>query len=848
MRSALRLVWALDVRHLVAHRTRLALSALGIGVGVALAVAVGSLSSSIQASLQAVAEAAASTATIEVRPNGAVGLPPDVLGRVREVDGVEKAGATVESYVQMRARERKVRVLLIGIDRGIVAMSPRAVDADTLRTADPFGLILPPSVAQELGVEPGDEVELTTPRGWQAITVGTVLPRQAAERTRVVVGTVGVLQRLLGRGASYDAVYIEAPDVAATLPRVQRAVGDVGRAGPIAFRGDQLQRLLAGANASLSVGTIVALFVGAFLVYNTMTMAAVERLQEAALLRAVGARRRQVFGLFVAEGALLGIVGSVLGIVGGVALSGRLLAQQGGALEEVFPIQITRLDLEPRVLIGAAVAGVAASLAAAFLPARRIARADPAPALGPAGTLEDPTRGPRRLATAIGIGCLAVGPAVAIPSVQAGVGASSVTLIGFAVTLAGIALLIPTGIPFVARFLLGWLVRFRRTPGLTRLAAGEVLRSPGRTAFTAGAVLLSLALVIGFAITQASFTRAFDASFEDIIAADLYVRSPTWRPFGSDVPLDDRLADELEAIPGVRASWPFRLMPSSLDDRPILVLAYDVHEYAHNSHLTGAAQRERIEQSEALLDPDAVLASPSLYVQMGYELGDTIELPTPTGIHRLRLAGKLNDPSAVNPEIIFHFDTFKRVWGTGGSDNFAVVASDPARVGELKAQIERRFGRRYGLQIDTGEEYRDLLNSVVGSVQQLIGSVQLVAVIVAGLGLANTLLISTLERRRDLGVLRAVGMLRRQLRRMVATEALMIATVGVLLAWGLGTLIGFGMFSFLESQLGMDLGIVFPPSAYGGAAVLGIAAALVAALYPAQRAARVDVVEALQYE
>jgi putative ABC transport system permease protein len=152
------------------------------------------------------------------------------------------------------------------------------------------------------------------------------------------------------------------------------------------------------------------------------------------------------------------------------------------------------------------------------------------------------------------------------------------------------------------------------------------------------------------------------------------------------------------------------------------------------------------------------------------------------------------------------------------------------------------------LRVDTNEQYLDLLSASVRSVQQLIGSVQLVAVIVAALGLANTLFISTLERRRDLGVLRAVGMLRGQVRRMVAIEALLLGALGVLLAWGLGTLIGLGMYAFTRTQLGIGFGVVFPLLGYAGAAVLGMVAALLASMYPADRAARLDVVAALQYE
>jgi putative ABC transport system permease protein len=136
----------------------------------------------------------------------------------------------------------------------------------------------------------------------------------------------------------------------------------------------------------------------------------------------------------------------------------------------------------------------------------------------------------------------------------------------------------------------------------------------------------------------------------------------------------------------------------------------------------------------------------------------------------------------------------------------------------------------------------------VSSITQLIGSVELVAVVVAALGLANTLLISTFERRRDLGVLRAVGMQRRQVRRMIAVEAVLVGGLGVVLAWGLGTAIGLGMYAMVRAQLGIALTPAFPLFGYVGAAVLGITAAVVASIHPAQRAARLDVVAALQYE
>jgi putative ABC transport system permease protein len=848
MRAALRLVWTLDARHLAAHKARLVLSVLGVAVGVALVVAVGTLSSSITGSLEAIARAAATDANVEVRPNGDTGLSPSLLAEISTHESVEAAGATVESNVRLRSPAGEARVLALGVDVGVLQMSPEAVDLDAFSDVDPLGLFVPPPVADELGVATGDRIEIITPHGWQEVGVSTVLQGEQQQRSRVVVAGVGVLQDLLGRGESYDAIYVKASDPEGTIAALQASVGPAATVGPIALRDERIGQLLAAADTSFTVGVVVALFVGAFLVYNTMSMAAVERLREAAVMRAVGAKRRQVFALFCAEGGLLGLVGSVAGVAGGLVMSRVLLVQRGGALEEIYPVLITRVTVDPRVLVLATAAGVVASVAAAVLPARRVARSDPAPALGATGALEDPLRRQRRSVVVAGVACLVLGPSIAVPSVAGGYGTGPGALGGMVVTLAGIGLLIPVVVPRVAAWSISLVARLRSVPGSVRLGAEEVLRSPGRTAYTVGAVLLSLSLVVAFSVAQTSMTRAFDTQFQTLISADLYVRSPTWRPLGSDVRMDAGLATEIEEMEGVAGAWPFRLMPATHRDRSILVLAYDLERFARLGRFDEADRREALEASQLVGSGMNMLASPSVFSQLGYELGETVEMDTPTGRHEIRIVGTIDDPVAINPEFVFEYETFVQLWGTGGADTIGVVVSDGVDPLEVRESLAARFGDTHGVEVDTNEYYMDRLSSVVGSVQQLVSSVQFVAVLVAALGLANTLLISTLERKRDLGVLRAVGMLRRQLRRMVAVEALAMGAIGVALAWVLGTVIGAGMYAVIRAQLGLAIPLVLPPLSYAFVGLLGLAAAFFASLYPASRAARADVVEALQYE
>ncbi len=844
MRAALRLIWGLNARQLVTHRARMVLSVLGIAVGVMLVVGVGTLSASVTGSLEAIAQAAATEANVEIRPNGDTGLRQDVMSSVRETEDVEHVGGTVESNVRLRSGRAEARVVLLGIDLGILELSPQSVDPAQFAGSDPRGVFLPAGVASELGVRVGDRVELTTPAGWRTVPVGFVLESADQARSRVAVGTIAVVRQLLDRGETYDAIYVKASDVESTTARLQAAVGPRATVGPIAFRGRQVRQLLASAEASFSIGMIIALFVGAFLVYNTMSMAAVERLKEAAVLRAVGATRRQVFALFCAQGVLLGVVGSALGVGGGLLLSRQILLERGGALEEIYPVQITQVAVEPSVLVLAAVAGVLASFVAAMLPARRVAHSDPALMLGATGALEDPLRDARRAVVTVGAACLVVGPVMSF-SAPSG---TTVGTLGGVITLAGIGLLIPVTIPYFATGLVRRLARLRRVSGAVRLGAEEILRSPGRTAYTIGAVVLSLSLVVAFGIALSSVTNAFNSQAGSLIAADLYVRSPTWRPLGSDVRLDDRLASEIETIDGVAAAWPFRVMPTTHNDRSILVIAYDLEEFARFARLDGADEAEAKRNAQLATDGPNVLVSPSAFPEFDYAIGDTVAMDTPTGRHQLRIVGTVDNPVAIVPEFNLDYTTFVRLWGSAGADTFGAVVKDGVDEHAVRAELTSRFGAAYGIEVDTNEQYLDRIAGAVNSVQQLVASVQLVAVLVAGLGLANTLLISTLERKRELGVLRAVGTLRRQLRRMVVTEALVMAVIGVGLAWTTGTVIGAGMYRVIRAQIGLDFPIVIPPSVYAAAAVLGLATAFFASLLPAARAARINVVEALQYE
>lgn len=870
MRAAARIVWSLGVRHLLSYRLRLSLSALGVASGVALAIAVSSLGSSIEASLKQVAESTASGANLEVRPPGGGMLAPDTADVVRSVPGIRAAGSVVEALTTVRAGGRSANALAVGLDPDVAELQPGGPDvaeraaerifaeaeamldepfgpeamlAPERTPPDPFGLAMSRSLARELDVGEGDRVQIASSTGWRTISISSVGTDGSAS---TIAGSIDVVRDALGRPDGADVVYARSDDPRSVLPAVQRAIGPRGVAGPPALRSGQIRRLLGSATVLLALAGVATLFVGGFLVYNTMSMAAVERAGEAAIMRAVGATRRQVFSLHCAEGALLGAIGSVAGVAGGVALSGQILGSRGSTIREVYPVDITRLSLRPRDLAVAWAIGVVAALAASFLPARRVARADPAPLLGPAGSLEDPVERSHRVALALGLALFTAGVAAILYVLS--VHKLEQTTWGLTACLAGVALLIRPGIPAAARFLLGPLAsESSRAAGVVRLAAGETLRSPGRTAFTVGAVMLALALAIGINLGTQSFSRTFNSTFEDLLRADLYVRSQTWRPIGSGVPLDASVADQIRAVPGVHSVYPFRTATGTLDGRPVLMITWDFKTFSELPGMRGFWKREARREYLALREPGSVLVSSSVPIQLGYRVGDHVEIPTPSGAARLKITGTVPDPSAINPALFLEFAEFRRLFGSNAADVFPTSVERGASVEVVKSAIEQRLPG-LGLRVDTRRQYVDRVSGLMGAFLGLVSSLLVVVVLTAGLGLANTLILSTLERRRDLGVLRSVGMRRSEVRRMVAAEALIVGALGTLFALAIGTALGYLFTTGSEGQLGVPVSFRPAPMAYLQGIALGTIGAVVASAWPAWRAARLDVVDALRYE
>ena len=848
MRARLRLWWAAGPRELAARPARAVLAIAGIAAGVALVVATVALSSSISASVDTISQVAASDADLEVRPTaGQGGLSAQLLAQLRDLDGIQQAGAAVESRTELRSSTGSQQVLLLGVDRGLIDLAAAAPGPQELETADALGLALPLPLADDLAVGPGDGLEVLAPGGWQPLRLGVVLDDPDIARARIAVAPIGVVQQLLDRGEQLDVIYLQAPDADRMAAAVQQLVGEAGQVGPVGLERELVDLALDPLLLILAVASLVALLVGGFLVYNTMSMLAVERIRQAATLRALGAHRRQLTRLLLGDAALLGAVGSLAGLGAGLGLAHALL-QRDAVLEQLLPITITGLALPPALWLLAPIAGVATAIAAAWLPARGLARHPLAHTLARHGALEATTSQRRRWPAALGAVLATAGLAIVALGMQAGHDQTPATLGGLLIVLAGLTLTLPVALPALAQASIARLAAGRRTPALLRLAVAELVRAPARTAYTAGAMLLAISLIVMIGVSITSYTQMFQRETDATLRADLYVTSPTWHPFGVGAPLDAALIDQIDQQPDVAFAFPYTNRAVRLDDGPALLMAYDTQAHARlPAHDATTRQRAR-QHAQTLADPDAILVSGLLLTQHGYDIGDTLALPTPNGEVEFTIAGIGPEVGNIMPELYLDHDRYTQLWDSPNPSIIQIGLAPNADPEHVRQMLATRYADTHALEIQHRADYLADLTGLVDGFADLGQSVQLVAIIIAGLGLANTLLISTLERRRDIGTLRALGMQPRQLRRMITTQALLVTGLGLLPALAIGTGVGIIVNHLNQTIMGTPIPTVLPAGLYATAITLGLLAALVAATLPAHRAASTNLPQLLTYE
>ena len=698
------------------------------------------------------------------------------------------------------------------------------------------------SLAEAAGIEPGDRVEVLTLEPKRTFTLvgifGYAGGRDSIGGTYFVAFTTPAAQELmLGETDAYTTIDVQAaPGVSPDelRDRLQATLGDsyVVKTGEqlAAETADSFRGALDVFNNILLGFAAVALFVGVFLILNTFSIIIAQRMRELALLRAVGASRRQMIGSVLLEALVIGLVASVFGIGAGVGV-GALLAyvfgQFGGGLE------LAGIGVPPEAYIAGFTVGILVTLIAAILPALRAARIPPVAALQEAAT---PDRPLTRITTAgavvlaAGGGLLAAGLAGWIPDDLTLWG----ILAGVLVSFIGVALLTPLiSRPVVA--VLGRLFSWSVPGKLGRLNSG---RNPRRTAITAAALMVGVALVTGVGVVASSAKVSFTALAEDTVRADLIIGGEQTGP--RPPTFDPAVLEPIAALPEVQTAAGQYGDIALVDGERGYVSA--ANNLAALSEVYGLSATEGTLRT---LGPGEMVADDATAREQGLAVGDRVTVQLSRGEPRsYELVGVYGDtelfggivlPAAATADFGIPQPTMGLIQLRPGTDADAVLPRVEALLAdspEVSVTDRTSFIEQQTAEVDT----------LLIMIQILLA----LAILIAVLGIINTLALSVLERTRELGLLRAVGLGRAQTMRMVTVESVVISVFGALLGVAVGTGLGTAVVQALREEGISQLAV--PWTQMTAYLLLAGLVGVVAAVVPAIRAARINVLNAIAYE
>lgn len=842
----------LALRNLVRHPWRSAATVLGIGLGIAAVLTTLSVGDNVQANLRSAMQAASGKADLLLTPGAggrAIFEAEPLLSQVRAVPGVVDAEPVLLTRAEpLREVADFQRSVVPGIDSGFqlqgrntdaVEVLPARIAEGSLPAAGSMGIAIADGFARSRGIAVGDTVGFATSGGDAELRV-TGLLDDAVGVASTNGGRIGIMQiddlaavlKLAGRVSHIEIQAASAAEVEPLRLALAELAGEGYAVTYPSTSGDFASGIVQTLQSGLSVLAATLLALGAFLAYNTFMASVVERRHEYALLRTICMTRGGVMRLALYEALFLALAGIVAGILLGIGLSYVVTALNAAALG--FELRTLAFPLDN--LLVASVLGVAAALLAGVLPARSAARVPPMAAIQ---SVEEPAPAWH---VALGLGLLAIGSVMALspwPGNFALVASSlSLGLFFAGVSLASPALLRPT-----MRVLRPLLVRAFGAVG--KLGASFAVRNAARNGVAIGTVVVGTGLVIGVGSMVSSTNRAISDWVDTTVVGDLYVTSPVSFPadFGERA---SRVAGVAEAS-GVG----IRVVRFATADEPrgrsvALVLV----DPARFDPTTGFGAFQYIQGEgdalagyQALLRGDEVLVANTMLDRYDIGTGDVISLRTVDGFQEFRVAGVIVDFTGGGETVVASIAQMGAFGG--GSPDLFVLTIQP---GETQETVRERLLAAFPelhLDVTLNADYRRYIMGVTSQAFSTTRVLLLIAVLVAALGVSNTLGMNLVARGHEIAVLRTLGLTRGGVRRLIAAEGIVVTLIGAVLGAGFGLLLARIVTTGAGALTGFALEVVVPWTLALLALLTSPVVGLIASVLPARRAARLAPTRAL---
>jgi putative ABC transport system permease protein len=844
----------LAIRYLLGRKLRTVLTTIAIIFGVLLIFGMNTILPTMIAALQANVQGAEGNVDFTIASAAGGSFDPAAAEKLRALDGIRAVSATLQRTVNLPAdfvdgnpsrTDTLTAVNLIGMtpDRARSIRAFPIVSGRYLNDSDTAAAVITQTLADSFSIRVGDTLTLPSAAGTAQLTIVGLLPGRFAPGNEEVFVTLAQAQKMTGETGKVNLIELNVEAMAgqerraAIQTQIEATLGENFRVGTL-VAGDELFATMEMARIGLSIFGMLALFMGGFIIFNTFRTVVTERRRDIGMLRALGATRRAILGMILAEGLIQGLLGSGIGLFLGYWLAAGAMRLAQGPLSAFINIQLGWPVVSLELILISILAGVGVTVLAGLIPAYYASRVTPLEALRPSAAEATVKR-------QAGKGAIA-GLTIALLSLAAIFsGQSALIMPGGLFFLLGLILIAPALVrPFALLFGRLMTVVFARQ-GIGGLAQNNLTRQPTRVAVTASASMLGLAVIVAAGGVVSSMTGMLGGMVKNSLGSDYLLVPPSIGVWGTNVGATPAFAESLRGVDGVNAVSTFRYGTSNANGLAVSLIGIEPGAFQQVSGLIfnegNASAYDKLTEGRVL-----IVNGPFLVATQA-KVGDTVELLTPTGRVSYRIAASATD--LLNAKLTTAYISQANLQTDFGAteDVFLQIdLRDGADHEAVGTQIKALAADYPQFKVISGADY---YASLMGMMDAAFSAIYILFAILAFpslIAMLNTLTINVIERTREIGMLRAVGSTRKQIRSLVVAEALLLAALGT--AFGIlgGLYLGYVFVTAIDVMFPM--GYYFPLSGILAAIAIGLLFGALAAIIPARQAAGMNVVEALRYE
>lgn len=843
------LQWTLASRYLGGRKLRTFLTTLAIVIGALLIFGMNTMLPTMMRAFQSNMLAASGQVDVSVSLTTGEAFSARMLSRLRSVPGIRAIAGSLSRTVNIPdgyyPRGQITALTLTGIDpRDAQGLRRYPVqEGRFLRSDDTLVAVIAVSLADSLGLALGKHLSLPTTEGAVSLKIVGLLPPRALPGNEEVLVTLPAAQNWLSLPDRINTIEInlDTTDVSrreAIQRDIEARLGKDYTLGALS-PGTELFASIQTGQVAFNLMGFLALCMGGFIIFNTFRTIVAERRHDVGMLRAIGASRRTVIGMFLAEGFLQGGVGTLIGMALGYLMSAGLLALMRPMLMQFIHIETGPPVVQPSLVVATVTLGIGVILLAGLIPALSASHVAPLEALRPS-VADKPSR-------RLGAGTITGACFVALAVLALASGNMGLTALGGLLFLVGSVLVAPAVVTPIASVFSGLIAMTLAREGSGMLAQRNLTRQPGRAAITASATMIGLAIIVAMGGLVWSLTGGFLGILQRSLGSDYLIMPPSVGVWGSDVGAKRGLADKLRAVPGVETVSTMRFATASVNGKGVSLLGIDPETYPRVASLT-FQQGDSRAAFKALGEQRALIANGVYAAQAGLAVGDVVRLSTPSGPKEYQIVAVAGD--YLNAKIMTAYISQANLQRDLHKDEDVFIqlnTADGADDAKVESKLQAILKDYPQFKLVSGKGYfaqnKQLFDSLFAFYFVLLGVLAFPSLI----ALLNTLAIGVLERTREIGMLRAIGATQRQVRRTVIAESLLLAAIGMVFGLLGGLYMGYVMVLGL-SVGGFPVSYVLPYVGLVAAIATGLLFGVLAALLPARQAARMEIVRALRYE